>query len=103
MNTSDKLNQYEILIRQFEFRMNKDDFNYLICISKDVLNAFITTKEINDRAEVLANGLLGIEPFSGTDKKDKGTLQVFDDYKCFLLAEIKTAKAILGREEMAEV
>jgi hypothetical protein len=103
MTTIDKLHQYEILIRQFEFRMNKDDFNYLICISRNVLNTFATTKEINERAEVLANGLLGIEPFSGTDKKDKGTLQVFDDYKCFLLAEIKTAKIILSEEKVVEV
>jgi len=100
MTTSDKLTQYEILIRQFEFRTNKDDFNYLIWISRDVLNTFAGEKEISERVEVIANRLLGVEPFLGTNKKDKAILQVFDDHKCFLLSEIKMGKRVLGGEEL---
>lgn len=103
MKTYDKLNQYGILIRQFEFRMNKDDFNYLIWISRDVLTAFTEEKEISDRIEIIASHLLGIEPFLGTGKKDKETLQAFDNYKCFLLGEIKNGKKVLGGEEAVEV
>jgi hypothetical protein len=98
MTSFDKLSQHEILIRQFEFRNNQDDFNYLIRISRDVLNVFQGRKEISDRVEVIAAKLLETEPFTGTNKKDVTTLKAFDDYKCFLLAEIKAAKKQCGEE-----
>jgi hypothetical protein len=103
MNTSDKLSQFSILIRQFEFRNNRDDLDYLISISKNVLEAFKGCELIKDRAEVIANKLMSILPFAGTNKKDPSTLNAFDEYKYFLLTEIKMAMPVLTEKETAEV
>lgn len=92
MDIFDKLENYEMLIKRFEYRITKDDFNNLIYVTRQLIEAL----EIDDRFTLhrlrLVNRLSDVSGFGGTSNTDLATLRAFDYHKRTLLNTIKRVK-----------